>query len=428
MNINHPSNKINKNYGNIYKLNWINQPINAKVTLKVIDEVLYIYLDKSVDILPHYIVDLSSNLSSPIRKVDDYTYKSDVPEGTTRIEVDYAVIGSDNLSVYDGTEVMFLYYTPNRPYGDWFVVSHSYSENTINYVGTKTNGKLTYRGTADFDLITTLVRSFHDSDMQQWQGFRDAVNELTGVTDWVLDPANNQIKYTDPSKPVDPRDPTVQYYYHITNSDSERFEGASPQDACKPYIESMGMVYDGVVIDSGNPSSCLGHRLPSTEVYSFGNLSKELNPNYNPNDIRTLEHVWYYGTSVDNQPTGNDACIELYRIANKNFHSSELKIGNENITTCFRATALNPTGRVADGEVYRKSNPNYDPTIQSSIAFSSVSQKIISNTLSSNEGVSLLAEAYIDEVANSINNTEESKQFVKLSDLVSQFEQSKQLM
>lgn len=108
------------------------------------------------------------------------------------------------------------------------------------------------------------------------------VDELLGAVDWVLDPANNQIVYNDPSKPVDPRDPTVKYYYYIKDSSGKKFEGASPKDACKPYIESSGMVYDGVQVTGGTPVSCKGHRLPSTTVYSFGNLSKVTNPAYDP--------------------------------------------------------------------------------------------------------------------------------------------------
>lgn len=56
-----------------------------------------------------------------------------------------------------------------------------------------------------------------------------------------------------------------------------------------------------------------------------------------------------------------------------------------------------------------------------------VAQMIISNTSSSDQAISLLAEAYIEAVANSIFNADESKQFVKLSDLLSQFELNKTL-
>lgn len=108
------------------------------------------------------------------------------------------------------------------------------------------------------------------------------VDELLGAVDWVLDPANNQIVYNDTSKPVDPRDPTVPYYYYITDSSGKKFEGASPDGACKPYIESSGMVYDGVLVTGGTPISCNGHRLPSTTVNSFGSLIKVTNPAYDP--------------------------------------------------------------------------------------------------------------------------------------------------
>lgn len=61
------------------------------------------------------------------------------------------------------------------------------------------------------------------------------------------------------------------------------------------------------------------------------------------------------------------------------------------------------------------------------LSFQIVAQKIISNASSSNEAISLLAEAYLEAVATSIFNTDPSKQFVKLSDLLSQFELNKTL-
>lgn len=59
------------------------------------------------------------------------------------------------------------------------------------------------------------------------------------------------------------------------------------------------------------------------------------------------------------------------------------------------------------------------------ITYKQVAQKIISNASSSNQAISLLAETYIETVANSIFDANESKQFVKLADLVQQFELNK---
>lgn len=43
-----------------------------------------------------------------------------------------------------------------------------------------------------------------------------AVEQLLGSVDWVLDPANNQIKYYLDNLPADPKDPTYQYYWQGT--------------------------------------------------------------------------------------------------------------------------------------------------------------------------------------------------------------------
>ena len=64
---------------------------------------------------------------------------------------------------------------------------------------------------------------------------------------------------------------------------------------------------------------------------------------------------------------------------------------------------------------------------QKTIPLDLVAQKVIFNTSSSNEGISLLAEAYIAEVVNSINDTNVSKQFIKLEDLIPQLEANKVL-
>ena len=56
-----------------------------------------------------------------------------------------------------------------------------------------------------------------------------------------------------------------------------------------------------------------------------------------------------------------------------------------------------------------------------------IAQQIISNTQSADQGTALLAEAYIQAVTESIFNENPAKRFVKLSDLLAQFEQNKVL-
>ena len=244
---------------------------------------------------------------------------------------------------------------PSEPFGNW-ILNQGYElvGEDIKYTAYKTNGVSYYDSFANFDLVTALIRSFHDSDLQQHNAFIAAVNELTGVIDWDIDLANDQIKYTDTSNPVDTDDPTVEYYYSVTAYDGKIFKGLTPENACRTYIEESGMVFDGVLYDPNDiPVSCNGHRPPSTEVYSFGSLLQEANPAYDP-----------------------EAEVE-----------------------------------------------------EEFIPLETVAQKIISNASSSSpdEILEMSSEDYIDIVANSVFDTNTSKQFVKLEDLIPQLEVNKAL-
>ena len=76
-------------------------------------------------------------------------------------------------------------------------------------------------------------------------------------------------------------------------------------------------------------------------------------------------------------------------------------------------------------------NPAYDPNAeqeQKTLPLDVVAQKIISNAESSaDEVLKLLSEDYINLVANSVFDSNPSKQFVKLEDLIPQLEVNKVL-
>lgn len=226
-------------------------------------------------------------------------------------------------------------------WGEWQIsASIAIQNNKIRYTAYKTNGKVTFDSFAEVDLVQAIVHSLHDSNMQQWQAVKDACNELTGVTDWTVDTANEQVVYADPSS------------------------------------------------------------------------------------ISSIQYIWSYNGNVS-APYFNTpelACRALYAITGKTYGGSRQKEGQPSIYTC-EATSF--YGNYDSSEVYRKANPDYDPTIKKYIHFSNVAQKIISNASSSNQAISLLAETYIEAVAKSIFNSDESKQFVKLADLIPQFEANK---
>ena len=110
-----------------------------------------------------------------------------------------------------------------------------------------------------------------------------AVEQLLGSVDWVLDPANNRIKYVDPSAPVDPNDPTLQYFYRAWSGGSATApilfaDGSSPQAACSawfPYLASKGIIR---VPGKSTDSACID----KDGNYTAG-ISRVANPAYDPN-------------------------------------------------------------------------------------------------------------------------------------------------
>ncbi|RZG77878.1 DUF2313 domain-containing protein [Acinetobacter sp. WCHAc060025] len=229
----------------------------------------------------------------------------------------------------------------DMPWGEWIVNCSNIRVNNgiAHYSAYKTNLRDYYDGFADLNLTEAVVRAMHDVDMQKWQAVIDAANELTGVTDWVWDVANNQIVYT----VQNPNNPKLIWWLGGLDytASSDQYEACMIAVSRNPTVTS----------DSG----------------AWGSF----------------------------QYVSNNQCVFRYRRIDL-------------------ASAVNPT---------------YDPhdVIRKTLQFYVVAQKIISNAQSSNQATSLLAEAFLETVAKSICNSDSSKQFVKLTDIISQFEQNKVL-
>ncbi len=181
--------------------------------------------------------------------------------------------------------------------------------------------------------------------MQQWQAVKDAINSLTGVTDWTWD--STQIKYQEPLGINDP-DPTYIYWYDSATGNIAFENGTSMAN----YV--FAHKYQG---DPG--------------IHMTGAFC----------DDRGVCFLSVYSDYSQRGDTNNGGFRRLRT----------------------EAEAVPPR----DFQ-YLQAN--------------TISQKILSNLTSTDQGSSLLAEAYLDNIAQSIFNTDESKQFVKLSDLIPQFE------
>lgn len=248
----------------------------------------------------------------------------------------------------DGQTVRFLQnYTVIiiPPFQDWQLnPAVTVTEAMAHYTAYNTNGHEYHDSYADLDLTEAIVRSLHDSDMQQWQAVKDAIGQLIGAVDWVLDPANNQITYVDP------------------NQSQEPFS--------KHYYQPPGQSY---------------------KCYSLSSCKSAVQASNSANKVNSCSF----------KSSGDMYC------------SITLK-----------------SGQTINYELRKYVNTVYDPTAEpdrKTIPLTTVADRVISNAESSDQAISLLAEAYIEAVANSIFSTDVAKQFIKIEDVNSQFELNKTL-
>ena len=251
-----------------------------------------------------------------------------------------------------------------KPFGNW-ILNQGYElvNEDIRYTAYKTNEVSYYDSFADFDLVTALVRSFHDSDLQKYTAFTTAVEQLIGAVDWVLDPTNNQIVYYVEPASTDPK-PNEQYMWKFSS-------GGTFADVKMSYSSSSQAVCNAVLA-----------------AYAAKGAP------------------WYY-------------------------NKGSLVNGNSTAVTCYMSsdrTSLN-----GNATAFRVANPAYDPNAEAererkTLPLETVAQKVISNADSSaDEVLKLLSEDYINLVANSVFDSNPSKQFVKLEDLIPQLEANKVL-
>jgi len=236
----------------------------------------------------------------------------------------------------------------DMPWGDW-ILNAGVTVNTngiAHYTAYKTNQREYYDSYANLDLTEAIVRSLHDSNMQQWQAVKDAANELTNGAAYTFDNVNERVIYIFDLN-------TVSKYLYRSSDNGQ---------------------YYNATIDAVNAVVC-------SRWYNQCYIEKETVRNQYL-DLDWCGYDVSYGTKL---------CSQII--------------------------------------VESIPNTSYDPNLVENryISYKAIAQQIISNTSSSDQGVSLLAEAYIESVGNSIFNSDESKQFVKISDLLSQFELNKTL-
>ncbi|WP_442768556.1 hypothetical protein [Acinetobacter bohemicus] len=153
----------------------------------------------------------------------------------------------------------------------------------------------------------------------------------------------------------------------------------------------------------------------NNRIKYFGEITNAANMQYAYKWV-----IWNTATVGGFETTAAKACAKQAQSGGKTLNSVGSTSGGW--TWCYT--------NAGSFQVNYTINPYYNPNATGEtfyVSFETIAQKIISNASSSNQAISLLAEAYLEAVATSIFNTNPSKQFVQLSDLLSQFELNKTL-
>lgn len=329
-------------------LRWIRQHRNV-MNREYLEQILAIFGVTLVDAVKHYPMLCTAPCTSPVN-TERLRYKV-LLRLQYPMTADMSCIIENYLPGYLRVE-----WVVDMPWGEWILnAGYELSGDNIRYIAYKTNQRDFYESFANFDLVTALVRSFQDTDMQKWQGFKDAVEGLTGVTSWVIDTINEQVKYVG-----------------IINN-------CSDGSLCPTYPK----LYK-IDMDDGSGSA---YFTTGAKACSFWKDSS-------PSEYINTANVSYSGG------------------------------------TCYLTGGTANYNNLAMRSVFYENNPNYNPNNlpnYSFIGFQTIALKIISNASFGTPGIALFAESYLENVAQSIFNQDKAKQFVKLSDLISQFELNKTL-
>ncbi|WP_335999444.1 hypothetical protein [Acinetobacter johnsonii] len=344
-------------------LRWIRQHRNV-MNREYLEQILAIFGVTLVDVVKHHPMQCTAPCTAPVN-TERLRYKV-LLRLQYPMTADMSCIIESYLPGYLRVE-----WVVDMPWGEWILNSgYELAADNIHYSAYKTNHRNFYDSYADFDLITALVRSFHDADMQQWQAMKVALFDLIGNSQYSWDTAHEVILYFQD-------DPQI------------------PTNACSlPYLLKS---------DSSNALITTSEAIE--EIKKNATTRK---PNEFAIDFGLISSISCDGTSI-----GSRVTIEFTRTWCSSY--------------CAPGSVYTWGGAPTGGTRYYTIQGVANLSQPQELPFKSIAQQIITNVSSSNEGESLLAQAYLETVALSIFNSKESKQFVKLADITSHLESNKTL-
>ncbi len=181
-----------------------------------------------------------------------------------------------------------------------------------------------------------------------------AVQQLLGAVDWVLDPANNQIRYKDPSVPVDPNNPAVQWIYYESLYNKK---ASSPSGVCS-LINGISPGWTSTYSPSGGTfdlGRCIIKR-PSLGDTIASSIGRAANPAYDPkaqDDREKTLPLDVVAQKVISNAAAGDATAQVATTAAAADIVAEAETDNTKarpIINQFENTQTIPTDQTATGE------------------------------------------------------------------------------
>ncbi|MCU4597194.1 hypothetical protein KTJ13_15285 [Acinetobacter radioresistens] len=182
-----------------------------------------------------------------------------------------------------------------------------------------------------------------------------AVEQLIGAVDWVLDPANNQIKYSDPNTANPNTFPKLWVVYgHHDSESAKEFGSGTPQGACQNIKAIYGQ---GNYRFLNNKHQC------SYSGSSYADIVQVANPTYDPDakeqEQKTLP-LDVVAQQVISNAAGGDASAQQATVAAAQDIINEAETDNTKarpIVNQLEANAETATDETATGEAAPKADP-----------------------------------------------------------------------
>lgn len=194
-----------------------------------------------------------------------------------------------------------------------------------------------------------------------------AVEQLLGSVDWVLDPANNRIRYYEDNAPTNPNDPRLQYYWaYSSNPLAKKY--ASANEACndfnkeskyKPIFSHLVLKNNGAAVDC-----YLTYTKDRYETFLNTTYNRISNPAYDPAAENEREEKYLplpvVAEKVISNAAAGDASAQQAIVAAAQDIINEAETDNTKarpIVNQLEANAETATDETATGEAAPKADP-----------------------------------------------------------------------